>query len=119
MNWLAKEKTEAGSVLSLVDILKSYSNRADLLDDLVRVAAQVGKKTRPSPELLPTRSSSRDRLLVNRLTDDDVAAIIKTYQAGATAKEVAARYGIGTTTLKRLLRKHNIRKRGKYNIKQR
>src|SRR4051794_23415121 len=48
--------------------------------------------------------------LRDRLTEAQIKQLIAEYHPGATIKAVAARYGLGTTTIKRLLRQRNARR---------
>jgi len=52
----------------------------------------------------------QQRPLTVRLSNDDVATIVERYRSGATARSLAAEYGVGLTAMKGLLRKQGARK---------
>jgi hypothetical protein len=73
---------------------------------LKRLTAQDGAE--PSPGLseaieAPPATSNPWRLR-DRLCEAQIVQLITAYRDEATIKEVAVRYGLGTTTVKRLLR---------------
>ena len=49
--------------------------------------------------------------VADRLTQEDIAVLVDAYLAGTTARELAAKYGIGMTTVKRMLRERGVRRR--------
>ena len=49
--------------------------------------------------------------VADRLTEEDVTALVEAYRTGTTARELATQYGIGMTTVKRMLRERGVRKR--------
>ena len=48
--------------------------------------------------------------VVDRLSVEDIKALVEAYIAGTTARELAVQYGIGMTTVKRVLRERGIRR---------
>lgn len=52
----------------------------------------------------------QQRRLSARLSETDVASIVERYCSGATARSLAAEYGLGLTAMKGLLRKQGARK---------
>ena len=48
--------------------------------------------------------------LRDRLSEAQIQELIADYHGGATIKQVGARYGLGTTTIKRLLRQRRARR---------
>jgi IS30 family transposase len=46
-----------------------------------------------------------------RLTAEDVAALVEAYKSGATGRELAAQFGLARTTVIELLRKHGVQVR--------
>jgi hypothetical protein len=102
-------------MLGSVEAVRRYANRSDLLEDYERAASQTGRHpagTAPDddPEMITTGPSPRARLLCNRLSETDISQLILSYHAGATIKELAERYDIGMTSLKRLLRERKVRR---------
>jgi hypothetical protein len=62
-------------------------------------------KPEPTPVL-------QRRPLSARLSDARTTAIVERYRSGATARSLAAEYGVGLTAMKSLLRRHGAKKRG-------
>jgi hypothetical protein len=104
-----------------VELLRQYSNRSDLLDDLTKTLERVQKERRTGSSeeeaeleaegLLRAVRSPQVWRIHDRLTSDDIARMIEDYHAGATLRELAARYSIGLTNVKRLLREHKARRK--------
>lgn len=93
----------------VVDLTWTYSNRPDLADLLRRTRRwlsedrygpvedqQASVRTRPAP-VVPRR-------VVDRLGEDAVREMIEARRAGVKLREVAERYGISESSVKRLLR---------------
>ncbi|MGH4016617.1 MAG: hypothetical protein ACRDSL_22330 [Pseudonocardiaceae bacterium] len=57
-----------------------------------------------------TREGGGKRKLSNRLTDDQVRELVTAFEAGTTRVELAKRYGIGRTSVAKLLREWRERK---------
>jgi hypothetical protein len=98
----------------LVDLLRRYSNRADLLEQLGRVSVILsnssgGTSVDPSGAG-KADEASRSRWLRHRFTADEQQAMIDLYRSGAPARVVAERYGIGVRAIKRLLQTHGVRR---------
>jgi len=93
------------------------ANRSDLLDSLTKTLERVRQERRTDPSeedtegLLRAVRPPRVWRIRDRLTPDDIAQLIEDYRAGATARELAARYSIGLTNVKRLLREHKARRK--------
>jgi len=51
-----------------------------------------------------THEAGGKRKLSNRLTDDQVRELVAAFEAGTTRMELARRYGIGRTSVTKLLR---------------
>jgi DNA-directed RNA polymerase specialized sigma24 family protein len=56
-------------------------------------------------------SSQRARLVSSRLSEAHIANLIDAYRAGATISELAQRFSIGTTAVKKLLRERKARRK--------
>lgn len=95
----------------MVELLRRYANRGDLLDDLSRATARL-QGVQPVPveeqpeELTSACRQARQDLVSMRFTPEGIARMIERYRAGVTIREVAAEFKIGTTTLKRIIREH-------------
>ncbi len=84
-------------------------NRGDLLHDLREARRQLADA--PSADDSVSRSVKTirherggRRRLSNRLTDEQVDELVTAFEAGATRMELAERYGIGRTSVAKLLR---------------
>jgi len=97
----------------MVELCRRYSNRPDLLNPLVSVLEKI-KKGVPhddEPDPAPVRGNEPGVWRVaDRLAPSDVDTLIKSYQAGSTARVLAERYNVSTATVKSLLRDHSVRK---------
>ena len=99
-----------------MELLRRYSNRPELVKPLRAVLKRLSapgdcKPTTGSSEPSePAHAPSEPWRLRERLTEAQIDQLIAEYRAGATIKEVAARYGLGTTTIKRLLRQREARR---------
>jgi Mor family transcriptional regulator len=49
--------------------------------------------------------------VADRLSPSDLADLIARYRAGNTVRDLAERFNLGTTTVKRLLREHKARRK--------
>lgn len=94
-----------------------YSNNPTLLDDL---------RNAREPALNPVgedepglggahRASGRRWALTHRLPPGDRQAVVDGYRAGATVRELAERFSISESSVKRVLRRAECRKRGAAN----
>jgi DNA invertase Pin-like site-specific DNA recombinase len=98
-----------------VEVLLAYLNRGDLLHDLqetvrqIRQAVSGGDAPARSVKTI-TREGGRKRKLSHRLTNDQVRQLVALFEAGTTRMELAKRYGIGRTSVAKLLREWRKRK---------
>ncbi|WP_130348430.1 hypothetical protein [Herbihabitans rhizosphaerae] len=91
----------------------AYSNRSDLLVDLLKAvdrlqragAAPVSERRSVRCERVPRVWRVRDRL-----SEADVRELVSAYLSGVTARELADRFAIGLSSVKRLLREHGARR---------
>jgi predicted DNA binding protein len=83
-------------------------NRGDLLHDLretVRQLAEaVGIDDTPARSVKTIVRERGTRRLSNRLTDEQVRELVAAFESGSTRMELAERYGIGRTSVAKLLR---------------
>ncbi len=94
----------------LVDLLRRYSNRPDLCYDLAQAVRRVQEPGIKSSQSVPSRSrDARHMRISERLTGAQIQALIARYRTGCTAKDLAVEYGIGTTSVKRILRDNHAR----------
>ncbi|MGH8542045.1 MAG: resolvase [Gammaproteobacteria bacterium] len=98
----------------MVELCSRYSNHPELLNPLVSVMAKIKSGTgdgAPSDLGVVQGMQAGVWRVFDRLTKQDVAALLDAYRTGTPSRVLAARYGIGTTTVKRLLREHEVRRR--------
>lgn len=89
--------------------------RPDLLERLRKVAAILvndGQNGSASAEV-PTTSVVRLRRLRDRFSSEDLQAMIDLYRLGATARQVAEKFGVSLRSVKRLLHQHGVRRDGR------
>ena len=98
----------------VVELLSRYSNREDLLKPLVSVLDRINSVPEPHDEQDQLASADGPApatwRVSERLSPADVKTLVKSYLAGTTIRVLAERYGIGTSSVKRLLREHGARK---------
>ncbi len=97
-----------------MELLRRHSNREDLLKPLVGVLERINSDPEPDEEQdqLPSADGPTPATwrVSERLSPADIKILVKSYLAGTTIRVLAKRYGIGTSSVKRLLRKHGARK---------
>ena len=98
----------------LVDLIRYYSNRPDLREDLRR-AAQRLERAAAEPQTEPASVQSTARIgrkwaLTERLSEEDVRGLVEGFRAGTPKHKLAKRYGISVSSVKRLLRLHRTAK---------
>ncbi len=98
-----------------MELARHYSNQPQLLDDLRQAAKQLRSELAPERDATPLLASAgpsqRPRLVSSRLSEDDITNLIAAYRAGASTAELATRFGIGATTVKKLLRERRCRRK--------
>jgi hypothetical protein len=97
----------------MVDLMRRYSNRVDLLARLREACVIVGEQDspdRPDPALtVPVRPVEPWRVR-DRVADSDVQVLIADYLAGMSARALAERYDLSVSALKVLLKRHGVRR---------
>ena len=89
----------------LVEVLHRYSNHTFRLGELKKVL----KRTWGRPQRRePVHVLSRPHALRRRLSDKQVADVVAAYRDGATAADLAARYGVARSALVFLLHEHGL-----------
>ena len=91
-------------------------NRSDLLFDLVTAQRQLNDATEDAaPSTVSVRDATKRvewrRRIADRLTEADIRALVAAFLAGTPKRQLAERYEIGMTSVKRLLREHGATKR--------
>jgi hypothetical protein len=74
------------------------------LRDPDEVRVRVAEVTALAPDPVP------DWRICDRLTAEDEQALAASFRAGTAKHQLAERYGISLSSVKRLLRKHNVRR---------
>jgi hypothetical protein len=95
-----------------VGVMRRYSNRPDLLEQLRRVAVIMsdGVQGDGVGAEVTTECVIRSRRLRDRFSSDDLHVMIDIYQSGTTARQVAEKFGVSLRSVKRLLRQHGVRR---------
>jgi hypothetical protein len=104
----------------VVGVLARYSNREDLANALSDLLQRLERAT-PGTERQPRQVAARPhvrRPVRYRLTEADMGRLVELYRSGATGKELAAQFGIGLSSAKRLLHEHGIHHVPKLTTKQ-
>jgi hypothetical protein len=99
---------------AVVELCRRYSNHPDLLNPLVSVLTKIKSGAADNgPAGLAVVCGRQPRVwrLAERLTEGDVATLLDAYRTGTPTRILAARYGVGTTSVKHLLRQHGVRRR--------
>jgi hypothetical protein len=97
----------ASSQINGVEVMRRYSNRPDLLGPLLEVLRRIedGDK-RNEPGVCSTGRGGGSAPILDRLSEADVRRIVDRFRAGTPKHRLATEYGIGLSSVKRLLRKH-------------
>jgi len=89
-----------------------YSNRCDLLEQLRKVAVILsgacGDSAAGTGGEPVTAPPTRLYRLRDRFSPGDVHAMIELYGSGATVQQVAERFGVSESSVKRLLRQNTV-----------
>jgi hypothetical protein len=94
--------------LITVGVIRRYSNRPDLLEQLRKVAAILldSRQDDGTGAKVAAERVVRSRRLRDRFSLDDLRVMIDFYKSGTTAREVAEKYGVSLRSIKRLLRQN-------------
>ena len=98
----AKVRSTEQSRPEFVEVLRAYSNRSELLEQLHETVSIMIEGQHTAREVKPSVS----RRLRDRLTPEDVETIINLRSSGTPINEVAERFGITTRSVTRLITKH-------------
>ena len=104
-----------GGSRNLVELVRRYSNHADLQERLMETLHKVTQRDVQDQEAsegdIPNGRSPRVWRVRDRLSEHDIRQLIDRYHAGATTRELAEIFKIGKTTVRLLLRQHGVRRR--------
>lgn len=99
----------------MVDLVRRYSNRSDLLGPLVRAWAMINStEDQCNEEITYVQSQSPKRVAPasERLGGTELARMAELYLSPDwTGEAVAKHYGISVRTVRRLMRERGVRKR--------
>jgi DNA invertase Pin-like site-specific DNA recombinase len=96
-----------------VELVRRYSNRADLQERLAQARSksrQPGEQQHEASEVTWGRTPGVRQRVRDRLTDADIELLIADFLAGTSKRVLADRYEISFSTVKRILRKHGVRR---------
>jgi Helix-turn-helix domain of resolvase len=96
----------------------AYSNRSDLREKLQQVAVILSEAARQDDEPDSSadgevRSITRWWSLRDRFSTEDLHVMIDLYRSGTTARQVAEKFGVSVRSVKRVLHKHGVRRKGR------
>ena len=96
-----------------VELVRRYSNRADLQERLAEARSRASQLSQQEPGAHSVALSarvSRTWRVRDRLTDADVECLIAEFLAGTPKRVLAERYAVSFSTVKNILRKHGVRR---------
>jgi DNA-directed RNA polymerase specialized sigma24 family protein len=98
----------------MVGLVRAYSKRPELLEELNQATRRLARALDADPLGEPVSVRSTGRVgrvwaLNDRLSEADMQAIVQKFRAGTPKQELAEQYGISLSSIKRLLRRHDIR----------
>ena len=98
----------------LVDLIRAYSNRTDLRDDLRRATQRLeraaGELHTEPVSVSTTARVGRKWALTERLSEEDVRGLVEGFRTGTPKHKLAKRYDISVSSVKRILRLHRAAK---------
>jgi DNA-directed RNA polymerase specialized sigma24 family protein len=100
----------------VVELIRRYSNNPALLDDLHNARqAAMSADVDDEPELGGEHRavSQGGWRVTDRLAADGLREVVTCYRAGMTARELAEKFSISPSSVKRILRRAGARKRRK------
>jgi DNA-directed RNA polymerase specialized sigma24 family protein len=97
-----------------VELVRRYSNHADLQERLSQAARKITPTTdqdqEPPDDTSVSGRDGRAWKVSDRLSDELVEAIIERFLAGEAKHALATRYGVSLSSIKRLLRQKGVRR---------
>jgi hypothetical protein len=96
----------------MVEVLRRYSNRSDLVKIMVDVLRRIEEGDRTDePGVLSSGRGGGSSPIGKRLGDEDIAELVACFKSGTTIRELAGRYGVAPVTVKRILRRCGVSRR--------
>jgi predicted DNA binding protein len=97
----------------MVDLLRAYSKRSDLLFELASAVERLQLKdvwTADTGRSVRSEQAPRVWRISDRLTEADIHSLASSYGAGTTARELAEQFKISKSSVKQILRERGIRR---------
>jgi DNA invertase Pin-like site-specific DNA recombinase/Mor family transcriptional regulator len=101
------------SKTALVDLVRHYSNHDTMATDLGKHRVALARALDRDEHWTSVRSANRDEVpwrLTDKLSEDDLACLLADAR-GLTGQQLAEKYGISLSSVRRLLRRHGARRR--------
>jgi hypothetical protein len=92
----------------LVEVLRRYSNRTDLLKVVQDILRRIDQNDQTDLPGIEKRSWSEAPPKVKRLSEAERAEIVESFKRGVKIRVLAGRYGVGERCIKRTLRRHGV-----------
>jgi len=90
-----------------VEVLRRYSNRPDLLDPLRDVLRRIEDgDQQDEPGVCSTGRGGGLRPIRERLSEAELAELVMSYRSGIRMRELALRYEISVSSVKRVVKGH-------------
>jgi hypothetical protein len=96
-----------------VDLLIAYSKQVDRVSELVSAVERLRVGDVSEPVRVSVRSADGTRVqqrVMDRLGEAGVCRLASEFRAGVTTRELAKRYAMSQSTVKRILRKRGARR---------
>jgi DNA-directed RNA polymerase specialized sigma24 family protein len=96
-----------------VELVRRYSNHADLQERLSQAAHSVtqgGFQDQETSDETVSGQASRVRRVHDRLSADDIQQITQHFGAGTSKRVLADRFGISLSSVKLLLRQRGVKR---------
>ena len=96
-----------------MELVRRYCNRPDLQERLAAArlrASQQGGQTPGSDDATVSGRIPGVWRVRDRLTDEDVQSLISDFLSGKSKRALTERYAVSLSTVKRILRKHGVRR---------
>jgi hypothetical protein len=100
----------------MVEVLRRYSNRTDLLKVIQDILHRIDKNDQTDLPGIERRSCSENPAKVKRLSEAERAEIVESFKRGAKIRVLAGRYGVGERCIKRTLRNHGVGRNERYHL---
>jgi predicted DNA binding protein len=97
----------------VVDLLRAYSKRSDLLFELASAVECLQLKdvwTADTGRSVRSEQAPSVWRISDRLTEADIRSLASSYRAGTAARELAEQFKISKSSVKQILRERGIRR---------